>query len=91
MLASTQSQLGQVVMRVRRRSNHNKIDFGIFRQVIRRVIQLDTRVVLFGIVVRLGRPLHDGVQFEVGNAGDEGNMKDFGAKAVANNTYVEGF
>lgn len=91
MLARTQSQLGQVVVRVRRRSNHNKIHLGVFRQVVRRVVQLDARVVLFGIVVRLGRPLHNGVQFEVGNAGDEGNVKDFGAEAVANNAYVEGF
>lgn len=83
MLPSLESQLGQLIVRVRRRRDHNNIDALILDHVLGAAVGLDARVVLFGIILGLGVTLDNGVQLELGNGLDEGDLEDLGAEAVA--------
>ena len=90
MLARVEGQLGQGDMRVRSRGDDYHIDGGILHQVLGGAVGLDAWVVLLGIVIGLGGALDNGVKVEVRNLGDEGDVEDLGAEAVADDANVVG-
>lgn len=91
MLPTLQRQLDQLKMRIRRRRNNHHTNPRILHHLLGRPVGLDTRVVLFSIVVGLGGTLDDGVELELGDFADEGDVEGFGAEAVAYDADVEGF
>jgi len=83
MLPSLQSQPGQLVVRVGRGRDHDDIDARILDHLLGAAVGPDAREVHCGVVARLGVALHDGVQPELGDIVDEGDLEDLGAEAVA--------
>jgi len=90
MLPILQRQLHQFKMRIRRRRNNHHINPRILHHLLGCPVGLDTRVVLFSIVVGLGRALDDGVELELGDFLDKGDVEGFGAEAVAYDADVPG-
>lgn len=90
MFPTLQRQLGQREMRIRGRGDNDNIDGGILDHVFGTAVRLDTRVVLFGIIVGLGSTLDNRVEIQFGDLLDEGDMEGFGAEAVADYAYIPG-
>lgn len=89
-LASFQRQLAQGKVGVRGSGDDDKVNRGVLDQLLSGAIGLHTGMVLLGIIVGLGRPLHDRVELQLRNLLHEGNMKDLGTEAVADNADIPG-
>lgn len=83
MLAGLQRQLCQIIMRIRSSGDHYDIHVRVLDQIIGGAVCLDARVILLRVVAWLRISLHNSVELEVRHSGDEGDVKDFGAEAVA--------
>lgn len=88
MLASLQRQLCQIIVRVRSRGDDDDIHVRVLDQIIGGAVCLDARMILLRVIARLRISLHNGIELEVRHGGDEGDVKDFGAEAVADDADV---
>lgn len=83
-----QCELGQRIMRIRGCGHNNHVYRRILHHVLGGPVGLDTRVVIFCVIVGFGGALDYGVQVQFGDLLDEGDVESFGAEAVADDTYV---
>lgn len=90
-LASLQSQLAQVKVRVWRGSDNHHVDRGVLDHLIGRPEGLEAGVILLRIVIRLGGTLHDRIELQLWDLLHERNVEDLCAKAVADNADVVDF
>lgn len=72
------------------RHDHN-IHLVILHQVFGGPVALDARVVLLGIILRLGMSLYHSMELEIWNDLDEWNVEDFGGHAITDDAHVVGF
>ena len=69
-------------------AHEHHVNQRILQHIFHAPIHLDPRVVLFGVIVRLGAPLHHSMEFEVRNSLNKWNVKGFGAEAIANDSDI---
>ena len=80
--------LCQLKVAVRGCGNDYHVNHRILQHVFHTPICLDPREIFFGVIFRLGAPLHHRIELEIGNGLDERNMKGFGAESVPNDANI---
>lgn len=90
MLASLEGQFAQRKVRVRSSSDDDNVDSRVLHQLLGGTVRLQAGVILLSIILGLRGALHDSVELQLRNLGDEGNVEDLGTEAVADDTDVVG-
>lgn len=75
-------------MRVGGGGNDHNVNRRVLDHLLRGAEGLHTGVVLLGIIVRLRGALDDGIELQLRDLGNEGNVEDLCTEAVANNANV---
>lgn len=90
MFSVLQRQLAQGVVGVGGGGDNDDIDAGILDHVFGSTVRLDAGVVLLGIVFGLRGALDNGVELQLRDFREEGQVEGFGTEAVANHANIPG-